>query len=113
MICSIKKKTIVGNVKRIADCDCLDTEKTHDALSREGFRKEKIKRAGKGPDASAVLLEKSGISALRGRMLSTESDSFFTSEDAPAGMAHPVPTKYSETVERKAFSRKRNGVEKT
>lgn len=31
------------HVKKVEDCDCLANERTHDALSRQGSQKEKLK----------------------------------------------------------------------
>lgn len=70
-------KELRRHLKRVKDCPCLATASTHDALSREGFQKEKPRIADESSDASAVVYKKNIPSFVREQMLSTASGSFF------------------------------------
>lgn len=64
-------------LERVEDCERLDTEETHDALSRERFQREEPRKAGEGLDASVVCYKKNTLNVLHEPMLSTASDWFF------------------------------------
>lgn len=51
-------KELRRHVNRVDDSECGATERTYDALYKEGFQREKLRRAGKSRVASAVLYKK-------------------------------------------------------
>lgn len=64
---SSDEKERCRHVKRVEDCERLFTERAHDALSAEGLQVGKLRRAGKGPNASAVFDEKNISKGFHGR----------------------------------------------
>lgn len=96
---SFHAKELRPHVKRIEDGERLATEKTHHVMSRKGFQKEKLRRAGEGFDSSAFRYKKFILYALREQMFLTNCDPFLTSRDAAVQMAQPISTKYSKKIE--------------
>lgn len=64
-------------MKRIENPECLGTEKNRDARSRGRLQKDKLRRAGKSPIASAVLYKTNILNVMRKQTLSVASDSSF------------------------------------
>lgn len=69
-VCSTQKE-LRRSVKSVEGCECSDTKRTHDALSREEFQEEKVRRARMNPDAVSVTHTKSTPSFLRKQILPT------------------------------------------
>lgn len=74
---SFDGKKLRRHVKRVELCECVAAEKTFDTLSREGFQKEKLREAGRDPNASAFPHKKSISDVLRKQMLFAASDTSF------------------------------------
>lgn len=63
-------------VRIVEKCEREVTERTHDALRRDWFWKEKVRRAGEDPDASADSYKKDNLTVLQKQMLSAACNSF-------------------------------------
>lgn len=74
---SADAKELRRHVRRVEDGHRLGTERSRNALNGEKIQKETMKRAGGGPDCSALLYEKSILTVLEEPVLSLPSHSFF------------------------------------
>lgn len=45
-------------LEKVEECKRSVTERTHDAMRRDGFTKKNLRRAVEGPDLSAILFRK-------------------------------------------------------
>lgn len=66
---SSDEKRLSRHKKTIEDRKRLASEETHDALSREKFQKENLKRAGEGLDSGAVHYKKNILIGLQTQIL--------------------------------------------
>lgn len=110
-VCFLAKE-LRRHAKRVEDCEYSITEKTHDALSRDGLQKVKVKRAGERPNTAAVLYEKNLLRVLRRQMLPTSASHSFLLIRRCSNWSGPPYLIKAQHEDRWSSSRKSNGAEK-
>lgn len=74
---SFDSKELFRNMRRAQDWDCLTTERTQNALTKEGIRKKKLRREGERPNADAVLYKQNVLNISWKQVLATASGTLF------------------------------------